>query len=367
MKAPKPFAAEFATFPAELRKLVTAELKAGNRIRAIEHGFPAAPCGASIKLAQNVNPRRRKSGGGVSFYERNNPDYAGEFTTENRHFFVLEPPPPPQPVPDMDAIRAEREAKQRAADEALSAAQLKEQTRALKHARSTATKAGRKNDTAPAPQSPARPAQSPPPKPVTLLERFRESMVCNYERWHDGIGYNLELLKTATPEELVEIENILTSRPAEDWRDVEALAALNTPRAQVLLRKALHHSNPEISSAVARYAPGLITDAERTAMLVKALGKAEVFGGLSSTLLEVEEFHPPEVIAALWDGVQKRDGATAVHYAAMLMFLHGKAKSAFDWDLRPFFLRFNTPDAGERAAAFRELCEKIGVSHPPAP
>ncbi len=111
MSLPAEFAGEFATFPAELRKLVEAELKAGNSILAIEHGFPAAPCGASIKLAQAVNDKRRKSVGGVVFYARNNSDYAGEFTTEQRHFFVLEPPLPPEPYPDMDAIRKAAEGK----------------------------------------------------------------------------------------------------------------------------------------------------------------------------------------------------------------------------------------------------------------
>lgn len=96
-------------------------------------------------------------------------------------------------------------------------------------------------------------------------------------------------------------------------------------------------------------------------MLVPALENAEAFGGLSPTLMQVEEFHPPEVVEALLRGVQNRDGETAVHFAAMLMFIHGKAKSCFDWEQRPFFLRFNTEDAGERNAAYGELCAKIGV------
>ncbi len=102
---------EFARFPAPLRALVEAELAAGNEIAAIETGFPAAPCGASIKLAKAVDQGRRTSTGDMSFYERNNSSYAGEFTTAERHFFVLEPPLPPQPYPDMDAIRKALEPK----------------------------------------------------------------------------------------------------------------------------------------------------------------------------------------------------------------------------------------------------------------
>jgi hypothetical protein len=76
----------------------------------------------------------------------------------------------------------------------------------------------------------------------------------------------------------------------------------------------------------------------------------------------VEEFHPPQVIEALFRRLKTCDGETAPQFAAMLMFLHGKAKSSFEWDLRPFFLKFNTDDRAERKALYDELCEKIGVA-----
>ncbi|MBL8002058.1 MAG: hypothetical protein JNL05_08870 [Flavobacteriales bacterium] len=106
-----PYREQLAEFPAALRALVEAELQAGNSIVAIEHGFPAAPCGTSVKLANAVRDERRRSVGEVVFYARNNSSYAGEFTTRERHFFVLEPPLPPEPYPDMDAIRRSLEPK----------------------------------------------------------------------------------------------------------------------------------------------------------------------------------------------------------------------------------------------------------------
>jgi hypothetical protein len=63
----------------------------------------------------------------------------------------------------------------------------------------------------------------------------------------------------------------------------------------------------------------------------------------------------------MFRAVLNRDGDTAFHVAAMLLFLHGKAKSAFDWDHRPFFFQFKTENRAERIAAFRELCERTGV------
>ena len=111
MTIPDPYRQQLAEFPAPLLALVEAEIQAGNSITAIEHGFPAAPCGASVKLAKAVQDERRRSTDDVKFYARNNSSYAGEFTTEQRHFFVLEPPLPPEPYPDMDTIRRSLEPK----------------------------------------------------------------------------------------------------------------------------------------------------------------------------------------------------------------------------------------------------------------
>ena len=49
-----------------------------------------------------------------------------------------------------------------------------------------------------------------------------------------------------------------------------------------------------------------------------------------------------------------------VHYAAMLLYLHGQAAEPFDWEVRPFVLRFADSGPDERQAAYRELCERIG-------
>ena len=43
-------------------------------------------------------------------------------------------------------------------------------------------------------------------------------------------------------------------------------------------------------------------------------------------LREVESLHPPEVVQALLLGARDRAGEVAVHFAAMLLYLHGKAR-----------------------------------------
>ena len=340
---------EIAAFPAALRELIDAELKAGNKIVELSSTFPAPPAGAYVKLENPVSTRPRRTAFGVDFYDRNSSSYSGEFTDAKRFYFVLEPPHPPEPAPDMDAIRAMIEARQRAADAELFEAQCTD------------------IEETPRPYFRAVPSSIPlQPERATrsegiALARFRESMVCTYERWHEGIGYEIAIFKTATPEELVEIENLLLSRSIDDWRDVEAFAALDSPRARVALRKVLQSPNHRVRIAVTEYAPGLISEAERTAVLIDALDGSDTYGGLTQALLQIETFHPPQIIDALLRGVLERTEGSAVHFAAMLMFLNGKSSSAFDWEQRPFFLKFNTDERSRRVELFRELCEKIGA------
>jgi hypothetical protein len=197
--------------------------------------------------------------------------------------------------------------------------------------------------------------------PNSALGRYEQSMVIDYVKWHDGDGYDIEALKAAKLEDLEATEGLVLSRDVRDWRDVEALVALGTPAARELVKAAMRSLDPAVRMAVTRYAPELVPDQQRTASLVRALATAKAYEGLTQALDEAAEYHPKEVIDVLFRGALSRDGETAVSIAALLLFLHGKAKEPFDWDQRPFFLRFNTENRAERKAVFLELCEKAGV------
>lgn len=116
MEDPTPLPKEISAFPVALRALIEAELRAGNRIVEVSSTFPAPPAGAYVMLANPVTTRPRESSPGVGFYDRRSSSYSGEFADPQRFYFVLEPPHPPEPAPDMDAIRAEMEARERAAN-----------------------------------------------------------------------------------------------------------------------------------------------------------------------------------------------------------------------------------------------------------
>ena len=199
------------------------------------------------------------------------------------------------------------------------------------------------------------------PNQPSPLQRFEKSMVINYEKWHDGIGYDLEAIEEASEQECVAIEQMLIRHRPRDWRDIEALAKIGTESAREAIKSAIKNSDPEVRIAVTTYAPELVKESDRIQSVTDALEHAEVFSGLSRMLDDVEEFHPPEVKEALIKGLLSREGEVATLFAGMLFYLYGKADEAFDWSQRPFFLRFNTEKREERLQAFKELCIKLNI------
>ena len=196
-----------------------------------------------------------------------------------------------------------------------------------------------------------------------LVKKFRESMVINYERWHEGIGYDLSLLRSATPEECAAIETILLREPITDWRPVEALHALHTTQCLEKLKSTFASSTDhEVKLAITQYAGEIFSPEERSAAIISALKEAPLIKGLTAALRQIPQFHPPEIIAQLLDSALHREGESAIHCAAMVLFLHGKADSIFDNAHMSFLTRFCLKAPGARAAAYEELCQRIGVT-----
>jgi len=192
---------------------------------------------------------------------------------------------------------------------------------------------------------------------MTAFERFKQSMAIDYVTWHDGEGYDIDAIRAATPEERAAIEALILELGIKDWRDVEALAELKSPA----LAKAAASPNAEVRLAVQRYAPETVSEETRAEAISRALKSAEFGEGLSEAIDQAAEFHPPSVVDALLRGALHRDPDAAVNFAALLFYIYGKAKEPFDWEHRPFFLRFRAEGAN-REAAFRELCEEIGIN-----
>jgi hypothetical protein len=199
------------------------------------------------------------------------------------------------------------------------------------------------------------------PKLGDAANRFIESMKMTFDMWHDGTGYDLNALQEVSPSELHGIETILIHYQPRDWRDIEALALIDSAPARKAIEDALKSSNPQVRREAMRHVPEKADPADREKLLLQGLTTANAFDGLTEAMDEAAEFHPPAVVDGLIRGVLNRDGEVAVHFAAMVFYLHGKATEPFDWNQRTFFLRFNTSDGAERKVVFREMCEAIHV------
>ncbi len=197
---------------------------------------------------------------------------------------------------------------------------------------------------------------------ISPLQRFEKSMNITYEMWHDGVGYDIDALKSASKTEREKIEELLIHRSPRDWRDIEALAEIDTKSAREAIKSAMKDPDPDVRVAVTRFAPNLISSSERSKSIINALQHAEIFSGLSQVLDDIEDYHPIEVKEALTQGLLNRKGDVAVLFAAMLFYLYGKADEPFDMDQRPFFLRFNTENREERVQVFRELCIQLNIN-----
>ena len=202
------------------------------------------------------------------------------------------------------------------------------------------------------------------PKPPSMFDRFRAAAQIHAGNWRDP-EHDLDAIRMATPEERKAIEQFLLSRGIQHFIDAEALALLNTPTAQQALLKAFHTGTTEVKAAVAQVAPDLIPNDEQLSELLQRVDQCDAYKGLDFTLQQIESMHPPPIIETMLQRIVRDPGVVAVHYAALLLYLHGKATSAFDWDLRLFLLRFNAGDDADRRQAFIELCDQLGCASAP--
>jgi hypothetical protein len=193
-------------------------------------------------------------------------------------------------------------------------------------------------------------------------ERFKASMNIGYEQWHDGVGYDLDALDEMTDSEKQDIEHLLIARKDSDWRDAEALARLGSARAVEALHESMKGPNREVRLRAAERLRDAGHSVDLEALIVEALGHGELGDGLGQAEMLAEE-HPTEAVKrALLTGALCAGDGRGVRFSALLLYLHGLAPEAFDWNQRPFFLKFTgDPDRPERREAFAELCAKIGA------
>src|SRR5687767_5014555 len=104
--------------PPGLRAFIDGELAAGNWIAETGTGFPAAPVGVWIVLAEGFRTSVERLPENVVYRVRPHWTWPAECTDPARHFFVLpaagsappsEPPPPPETPPPARSVAGPRE------------------------------------------------------------------------------------------------------------------------------------------------------------------------------------------------------------------------------------------------------------------
>ena len=198
--------------------------------------------------------------------------------------------------------------------------------------------------------------------PSDAFTRFVQSLDLDFDRWHDGEGYDLEALAGIDPGERGDVVHLLAGREAT-WREIEALETIDIPPAYMAIKRALRDSDSidtRLAAAEALDNLGKLDEPLDT-VLAREIRKLDNEGS-TRALLMAEQHGSDEVKRALLDASRKRT-ESAMHCAALLCYLTGAAKEPFDWDLRPLFLRLGAEETdADREVAFRELCELVGMS-----
>jgi hypothetical protein len=193
-------------------------------------------------------------------------------------------------------------------------------------------------------------------------DRFIASMQMDYMKWHDGTGYDLDALSEVSKNERRELEATLVRQKDDDWRVSEALAAIHSPASMRALEESTKGPNREVRIRAGELLHDLGAIDNLDGVIVEGLRSGALGEGLAQAERLAAE-HPSQAVEeALLHGALCATDDRAVRFAALLFFLHGKAAEPFDWNQRPFFLRFNTQNKEERRVAFDELCHRIGVN-----
>jgi hypothetical protein len=207
------------------------------------------------------------------------------------------------------------------------------------------------------------------PPPSAAYDAFVKSMEMDYDKWHDGVGYDLGALSKLGPEERNKATSLLIQRlgTGGDWRELEALARIATPLALHAVKRA-HETGPLQTRLYALRE--LLVVGERIdpdPLIAEAFAEGDLYGGLSTAIDLAAEYRRVGLIPTLLARTMEGTAEARIHAAALAWFLAGKSEEPFDMSERPFFLRFGEEDEGVRRAAHAELTRRIGVERQERP
>jgi hypothetical protein len=203
--------------------------------------------------------------------------------------------------------------------------------------------------------------------PSAAYVRFIASFELDFDRWHDGEGFDLEALAQIDPSERGDVVGEVARR-APTWREIEALETIAIPPAFMAIERALRDSefaDTRLAAIAALDRLGKLHEPADELLAREIEQLTSVSGGCTRALLMAEKYPTDRVKHALLSATHQRTEC-AMHCAGVLCYLAGAGTEPFDWDLRPLFLRLGPREPEpNREAAFQELCAlvKMRPSH----
>jgi len=203
----------------------------------------------------------------------------------------------------------------------------------------------------------------PPSNPSDAYTRFKRSMMIDYDAWRDGTPYDVAALTEIRAEERELLTDEICEKGALDWRDVEALRALATPKALKRLGVAAERQvdGGGIEAFMDEVERGWSDEIE--ARFIVKLERAESMTGAMDRLYDIAEAHPtPAVMAQLLrNACIHSDPTVRYSMGAFLLELtgHTDTRYTFHADIRPHLLNLNSADYKEYKAAVAWLEEKV--------
>jgi hypothetical protein len=203
----------------------------------------------------------------------------------------------------------------------------------------------------------------PPRHPSPAYTRFKRSMMLDYDAWKEGTPYEIAALAEITAEERELLTDEICEKSSLDWRDVEALRALATPKALMRVGMAAERQvdGGGIEAFIDDLAKGWSPEIE--ARFIEKLERVQSMTGALDRLYEIAEAHqtPAVVIQLLRNARIHSDPTVRYSMGAFLLELTGHADTryTFDPNIRPHLLDLNSVDYKAYKAAVAWLEEKV--------
>jgi hypothetical protein len=189
-------------------------------------------------------------------------------------------------------------------------------------------------------------------------------MILDYDAWKEGTPYDIPALAEVTPEERDLLTDEICANASLDWRDVEALRALATPKAIKRVGKAAE--NQTDGGGIEAFMDDVTKHGwtgEIESRFIDKLERAASMTGALDRLYEIAAEHPtPAVMKQLMRNARIA-GDPTVRYSmgAFLLELtgHVDTRYVFDKEHRPHLLDLNSDDYKTYKTAVAWLENKV--------